>query len=480
MRVERTRTIRLDAARCVAARKRHGLSREALEHRSGISVATLKRAEHGNPIYLQTANILARALDVPLKTLVLPSELEAILDLVEHAHASVAVVPFDAVDRDDSSVYIAGGLTEDLICRLTRSLFPVISASSSFGVRGGALDAESFGNRVQADYVVVGAVQRDGSRVRVTARVVRQKDQQVLCARRYDQTFQDLFSAQDELAARIADQVGSMILDAESALLLRKDPADLDAWELAVRGSWHFHSRTSGGNAQARLFFEKALAADPDLPLAWYSLALTYQREIVNLWTSKPGDALSAMRRVCTEFGRRYPHDPWLHVAASYVAVYSGERDSAMSRLSEAIQIDPNLPAAYSLYGQTLAMANEPDRAIEQFETAMRLSPLDSDLWSVYTAVALAHFVAERYAETVRWAQRAVELQPEIPFPHGTLAAAFGHLGRLEEARVELGKLLKFAPDTTIQGMSTLVASTNPEIARRYQAGLRRAGLSVT
>jgi adenylate cyclase len=477
--VERARSIRLDGALCVAARKRLGLTREALDGRSGISIATLKRAENGKAIYVATASILARSLGVPLRTLLHPSERDDRVAELErsHADASIAVLPFAIIGSDEAAKYVAQGLAEDLIHRLSRSLFPVIAPSSTFSRRDEAVTTEALSEQLGAGYVVLGALQLASTRVRVNARVVRSRDQRVLCSRQYECGFRDLFAAQDELSARIVEQIGATVLDAEAAPLLRRDPADMDGWELAVRGSWHFHARSREGNAEARAFFERALSVDPDLPLAWYSLAMTHQRDIVNQWSRAPTESLLAMRRVCKEFEKRYPQDPWSHLAASYVAVYSGERSSAVARLSEAIQLDPNSPAAYSLYGQVLAMGSDPDRAIEQFELALRLSPLDAEIWSVYTAMALAHFVAQRYSDTVDWAERATRARPEMPFPHGTLASALGHLGRLPEARQSLERMLELAPHTSLEGMARLVASTDPEIAHRYQAGLKLAGL---
>jgi adenylate cyclase len=149
----------------------------------------------------------------------------------------------------------------------------------------------------------------------------------------------------------------------------------------------------------------------------------------------------------------------------------------ARRRLRDAIALDANSTTAYSLYGQLLAMENEPDEAIEQFEQAMRLSPRDSDLWSVQTALALCHFVAERYNEMLESAQSALRSRPEMPFPHGTVGVALTCLDRIDEARAVVTTMLALEPRTCVRGLRAIVASTNPDIVERYVSALRRAGV---
>lgn len=476
------RTVRIDGAYCIGARKRLGLTREALERKSGVSIATIKRAEQGRAIFVETARILASTLGQPLEELLHSSEKDygVAVRRIENQRLppSVAVLPFKVIGPAGDATHLADGLVEDLIHRLGRSLFPVVSPASALAPSSRSLLETDLVRELRANYLVVGATQRAGNQIRVTARIVRAADYCVLASEQYERDYADVFAAQNDLAARIVERVGSMLLKTESSSLLQRDPSDLSAWELAVRGSWHFHAGTRTGNLEARSLFEQAVAKDSGLALAWYSLAMTHQREIVNQWSADPGRCLVLMKQVYDEFARCHPQEPWVAIIAAYISVYSGQREAAMSRLSEAIHLNPNAAAAYSLYGQTLAMANEPDRAIDQFDTALRIGPLDPERWSIYTAIALAHFVAERYQETVTWAERATSLRPDVPFPHGTLASALGHLGRLPEARKALQIMKKLAPSASMKGMETLIASTNRDIARRYQAGLRVAGLA--
>ncbi|HLK39581.1 MAG TPA: tetratricopeptide repeat protein [Polyangiaceae bacterium] len=481
MRSSTNRTLCLDAARCAEARARKGLSRERLaeESRGGLSLATIKRIENGAAVYLDTARRLATLLDAPLEQLLEANAASTpATDLAEvrRAPAILAVLPFDVMGGDDKDRVFADGLVEDMITRLGRQWFPVIARSSSFAYRGAATPQQVRAG-VGADYVIEGSVRRHADMLRITARLVDTGSSEQVWSQAYDRRYVDVFVVEDAIVSTIVSQVSGAVLDQEYRRSMRREPTDLTAWDMALRGSWHFHRRTSEGNVEARSLFEEALRRDAFLPLAWYTLALTYQRAIVNQWTTDPGASLRALHSVCAEFGRHHPNDPGLHVATAYTAIYAGDRPTAKARLKDAIDLDANATVAYSLYGQTLAMENEPDEAIEHFEQAIRLSPQDGDLWSIQTGVALCHFVAERYDEMLRWATRAVQASAGNPFTYGTVAVARVSLGDVDQARTAVQEMLRLAPKTSLQGLQAIVAATHPDIAKRYLERLGEAGV---
>jgi TolB-like protein len=475
MQAKRNRSVRLNGSKCAEARARKGFSREHLAtlSRGGLSLATIKRIEAGAPVYLDTARRFAALVEVPLEALLPVSESGRPLPPSE-APATIAVLPFEIIDEQGGG-WFADGLVEDVITRLGRSWFPVIARSSTFLYReagAGHVRAD-----LGADYAIEGSVRRAAQDIRVTARLVETKTSHQLWASSYDRRLADVFAVQDDLVCCIVGRAQGTILERESRPLLDRDPHDLTAWELALRGSWSFHQRTRDGNARARELFEQALQRDPHLALGWYLLAMTHQRAIVNQWSARPERSLHDMRQVCAEFARHFPGEPRLHVASAYCDVYAGDRKSAVSRLREAIDVDPNSPSAYSLYGQALAMGKAADEAIEQFELALRVSPRDADLWTIQGCIALCHFVAERFDEMLPWAERAVQTRPDEPFPHGIVAIAHAYRGDAVAARAAVDRMVAIEPRTSMRGAQAMVASVSADVAARYLEGLKKAGL---
>ncbi len=483
------RTLRLNGDKLVALRRGRGLSREQLADASTgvhrLSIATIKRAEHGNPVYLETARRLAGLLGVPIQSLLDTHEAveqerasRATLAPLGNRPVGVVVLPFRAAGDDADTRLLADGMVEDLTTRLGNWWFPVICRASTFDYHGAA-DRSEAARHFHVGYFVEGSVQRRGDRVRVQSRLVATESGEQLWAAEFNRAHSKLFALQDELTCGIIDGVNQKLLQLEARRIQWCDPGSLQAWELAVRGSQLFYRRTASDNQAARDLLARAVREDQTLAWAYFLLAMTYQQDIINQWSAEPQGCLSALAEVAAQFERWHYGDARTDVILAYSMIYQGKREAAAERLQRAINSAPNLNFAYSLFGQTMAMANDPDPAIEQFELAMRLSPRDSDLWSVQTSIALAHFVAERYDLTLKWAEQAVQLRPDIAFTFGTVAAASALAGDIARAKVALTRMLELHPGISARGFETIVAATRPEIARRYMGGLRLAGLAL-
>ena len=94
-----------------------------------------------------------------------------------------------------------------------------------------------------------------------------------------------------------------------------------------------------------------------------------------------------------------------------------------------------------------------------------------------YTASAWSHLHAERYAEAVNCANRAIEFNPAFPDSHGILAAAGAHLGHMAEASAGLDGFLRLLPGLTLGDPRLIRPFRRPADCERFLAGLRKAGL---
>ncbi len=450
------------------------------ESHGGLSVATIKRVESSIPVYLDTARRFAGLLEVSLVDLALGSDPKtSVADAcdIESAPATVAVMPFEVIGAGPYSRCFADGLVEELIVRMGRDWFPVISRSSTFHYRGTGAEPKRLRLELGVDYVIEGSIQRSGSTIRVSIRLTDAKTAVQLWADVYDRPYEDVFALQNILVSAVLAQVGGIILDTEVQRRFGHERLDLTAWELSLRASWFSRRRTKAANAEARSLFEEALRRERALPRAWFGLAMTHQRAIVNQWSSDVTQSIHEMRNICLDYRREHPSDPGLPLVFAYTDVYRGDRNSALSRLRESIEIDPNATTAYCLYGQALAMDSRSDEAIEQFELAMRLSPRDTERWRVRGAVALCHFVTSRYEDMLQSAKAGLEAQPDMPFLYGTLAVAHVCLGNIDDARAAVQAMLALEPATSARGLSAIVAAVSPDIVDRYVVALQRAGV---
>ncbi len=150
--------------------------------------------------------------------------------------------------------------------------------------------------------------------------------------------------------------------------------------------------------------------------------------------------------------------------------------DVAISKIEEAIALNPNDAMSRHLLGAALCSAGRSEEAIPHIDHAMRLSPRDIHLTTMLTLRAFALFDLERYDETFEWARRARLSPNPRTMTFALFAAVLIRLGRQEEARAALGDLLAHAPGTSCAKYRESRFG-GPEVMERLVDALRKAGL---
>ena len=151
---------------------------------------------------------------------------------------SIAVLPFINMSGDPEQEYFTDGVTEDIITELSRfhSLF-VIARNSTFTYKGKAVDVRTVARELGVRYVLEGSIRRSGNRIRVTAQLIDSLTGNHIWAEKYDRVMEDIFAVQEEVTRSIVAAIAPQIEDAEIAKARRVRPANLSAYEIAVRAS---------------------------------------------------------------------------------------------------------------------------------------------------------------------------------------------------------------------------------------------------
>jgi tetratricopeptide (TPR) repeat protein len=165
----------------------------------------------------------------------------------------------------------------------------------------------------------------------------------------------------------------------------------------------------------------------------------------------------------------------WL--AAWTLFLLAGEASMAEVALDRALALNPNAAHAWMARGNIHATRNQPEAAIDAIERARRLSPFDPYSFLYAFGIAVAHFAARRFEQAIEWAERALHDQPRFASAMRAKVAANAHLGRLDEARAELSRVLAIDPKLTIAGYREYAQFQAPEVLELNVTGLRLAGL---
>jgi tetratricopeptide (TPR) repeat protein len=226
---------------------------------------------------------------------------------------------------------------------------------------------------------------------------------------------------------------------------------------------------------QALPLLEQAIAIEPDYAAAHAAIAVCHHGQY------QRGGRDEAVKRAALHHARLAiatgGDDPTALAAAAFV-VGSEDRDysAAFDAFDRALALSPSSFLALSFASMIHAWAGDASTAVECAEQALRLSPFDSMLHIPYNGLAYAHLFAGRFEEAALAASRSMQANPRFSPPCVTRIAALVNLGRREEARASVQRLLELWPDFTISGY-VAANFTSPERLAMYADVLRRAGL---
>jgi TolB-like protein/tetratricopeptide (TPR) repeat protein len=392
---------------------------------------------------------------------------------------SIAVLSFQNLSGDPEQEYFADGVVEDIIAALSRMrwLF-VIARNSSFTYKGRAVDVKQVGRELGVRYVLEGSVRKAANRVRITGQLIDAATGTNLWADRFEGTLDDIFGLQDQLTATVVGAIAPQLEQAEIERAKRKPTENLDAYDYYLRGMASFHQGSRAGVNQALPLFYKAIELDPDFASAYAMAGWCYFWRKINGWmTDRPQEINEGARLVrrAVELGK----DDAVALARSGHALghLVGDLDGGIALVDRGLTLNPNLATAWFLGGFLHAFRGESEVAIEHFARAMRLSPLDPEMFRMQAGTALAHLCAGRFDIASTWAEKAFRDMPSFLFAVAIIAASHALAGRMDEARRAMEHLRQLDPALRISNLKDWIPLRPPENVAKFAEGLRRAGL---
>ncbi|MEE4329389.1 MAG: winged helix-turn-helix domain-containing protein [Wenzhouxiangella sp.] len=284
---------------------------------------------------------------------------------------SVAVLPFDDMTAQGDHAYLADGIADELLHRLSQSEdLRVIARTSSFALRDSGLDIPEIAARLGVRYVLQGSLRESNGALRITAQLVDARDNIPVWSEAYERTKDDALTVQRAIAAALGD-----LLEAELDAGERPTPSPL-AYQHFLQARFYYNRRAEDDMARAEQAFLEALSVDPNLPRAWTGLAAVYN---IQHWDHGKFDRGTALRKQRAALERALALDP--DSAAAHVRmgrVYRGEgnREAAEHHFQRARQIGARDPSALVLLAGMLWYQGRLEEAIETQRRAIVLDPL--------------------------------------------------------------------------------------------------------
>jgi adenylate cyclase len=392
---------------------------------------------------------------------------------------SLAVLPFQNLTGDAEQEYFVDGMVEEITMAIARLpwLF-VIARNSAFTYKGKAVDVKQVAGELGVRYVLEGSVRKAANRVRITGQLIDTATGAHIWADRFDGAIDDIFELQDQVASNVAGAIEPKLRQSEIQRASRKPAANLTAYDLYLRALAQSYRFTEEGFAEAVVLARQALAMDPSYAPAAALVGSCWGRQRLQGWGALSDQDIAEACRLARQALEAERDDAETIWQAAFTLFHlAGEAAMAAAALDRALALNPNAAHAWLIRGNIHACRNQPQAAIEAIERARRLSPFDPLAFANTLNTAVAHFVARRFEQAIEWADRALHDQPRLIAAMRVKVAALAHLGRLDAAHAELGRVLAIDPKLTIAGFRAYAHFMAPEVLELNVTGLRLAGL---
>lgn len=389
---------------------------------------------------------------------------------------SIAVLPFANMSGDAEQDYFADGISEDIITALSKlSQLFVIARNSSFTFKGQNVHVQDVGAKLGVRHVLEGSVRKSGNRVRITAQLIDAISGGHLWAERFDRDLTDIFAVQDDVTQQIVGALALNLTDGARPRLAPEPPRNTEAYDCFLRGRELWHRLTKETNTAARDLLQRATELDPNFASAYAFLALTHGIDYLNRWGASPPESMAQAEEAATRAVTLDDSDPWAHWALAIAKLYTRRHDEAVDEVERALALNPNFAEAHVCRGETLYYSGRPEEALESFARGKTLNPYFPDVVLHFQALAL--FQLARYDEAVELLLQRLARNATTDVSRALLAASYGHLGRLEEARAAWQEVLRVNPDFSLEYRRKVLPYKNPADFELMVDGLRKAGV---
>ena len=355
---------------------------------------------------------------------------------------SLAVLPLANLSGDPAQEYFSDGLTEELICAISRiPSLRVISRTSAMSLKEARKPLAEIARELAVDAVVEGTVSRSGDRVRVTAQLILARNDSHLWAGRYERDLGDILHLQAEVAQSIATQVNK-VLDPQLVYAGQARHVDPRAYEAFLKGNYLRDKMAPFELMKSVECYTRAVELDPAYARAHGELSIAYF--YLGLFGIEPPATMFSKARASA--ARALELDETVaaaHIGQGVVHILlDWDWASAERECKRAIELSPGEPYGYAHMADYLSIRGRHREAIDIFHRALELDPI-SRLYIGFFGLLLHR--ARQYDESIAQCQKALEIDPSYVNAMWFMALSLEQKGDLDGAVEWLETAVKLA-----------------------------------
>jgi TolB-like protein/Flp pilus assembly protein TadD len=351
--------------------------------------------------------------------------------VIEDPEKSIAVLPFVNMSSDPEQEYFADGISEELLNALAQvNGLKVAGRTSSFAFKGKNDDLNAIGKLLRVNHILEGSVRKSGTRIRITAQLIKVDDGFHMWSETYDRELNDIFAIQDEITAAILVELKTQLLNDQS---LQVTQTDTRAYELYLLAKQRIYERNDASLQMAETLLSEAIEIDPDYAPAFAQLGIANILISDRNYGTVP--TLQAHHRAKLNLDKALQLTPQNAEALAGMGLYyrqTGAHQKAVTTLRQALVINPSMVNANSWLANSFDSSGRLQEALQIREQTFLRDPLHKP---TFVNLAQKYTVLGQSKKALDMLDRLKSYLPG----DATLTSAYGQLylmtGELANAR---------------------------------------------
>ena len=356
---------------------------------------------------------------------------------------SLAILPLVNASGDPDAEYLSDGITESIINTLSQlPKLRVMARSTVFRYKGGEVDPQVVGRELGVRAVLTGRVLQRGDLLIIKAEMADAGDGSHLWGEQYSRKLSDIFTIEEEISREISEKLRLKLSGAEKKQLAKRYTENGEAYQLYLKGRFHWNKRTEEALKKGIDYFKQAIESDPAYALAYAGLADSYNI-LASYSAVAPKDAFPLAKAAAS---RALELDSELaegHTSLAFAKFgYDWKWTESEREFRRALKLNPGYAMAHNWFGVTVVAQGRFDEAFDQINRALELDPLSLPINT--NAGWLLH-LARRYDEAIEQYLRTIELDEGFGLAHRRLGQTYAQTQMYNEAVVEFQKAVKLS-----------------------------------
>ena len=389
---------------------------------------------------------------------------------------SVAILPFKSLGSDPDQDYLADGIRLGIQATLVQlsGLF-LVNAPALNAYRDKDVSALAAGSELGVHYVLEGAVQQAGKRIRATVQLTDVAAKRTIWAERYDRILNDVFELQDEITREVISSLNVELLSNEIGRVWFGKLSSPQAREYNYRGLSHLYEGNKDDNAAARHMFEELTRVQPDSVLGPSNVSVTHWLDAFFGWTDPSAGSLEQAASWAKKAMEYKDNNGIGHAVFGHLQLLEGKYDEALAICTKGIELRSSCPLAHGLLGLVLNYSGDARAAIKRVREALQLERV-YPAWMI-NVLATAYRDCGEVELSIPAAKEAMRLDPQNNDARLILCSDYNLAADPDRARHVAEEIITSNPAFRLSTYAKSQPYKNQAPLERVLEALREAGL---